>query len=193
MQTQPITLDRDEARALYRKYKEHLHYSQPIDHEIMRAYQLIAQGRLIIKALESITKAGLGSDGLPKLAIVQADAAHCYLNNIAADGSCQMTMVSGWSRRNNERAGKRFRFPASSFPFAGNHRFKYEAIVPIVPLSVRPARGLANYHILWEAHWSRMVPVDPFLLRRIGLGDMWLVVAMWELTPVEQAALAARI
>ena len=34
---------------------------------------------------------------------------------------------------------------------------------------------------------------DHTLLRRIGKADLWLVVAAWELTLVEQAALAARV
>jgi hypothetical protein len=67
-----------------------------------------------------------------------------------------------------------------------------EAIVPIVPVYLRPKRGLANYHVLWEAEWRRIPPHDPMLLRRIG-GDMWLVVAQWDLTEVERAALATRI
>jgi hypothetical protein len=41
--------------------------------------------------------------------------------------------------------------------------------------------------------WRPAPPVDPMLLRRIGLADLWVVLAAWDLTPVEQAALAARI
>lgn len=37
------------------------------------------------------------------------------------------------------------------------------------------------------------MPKDPYLLRRIGKGDMWLVVAAWDLTEVERAALATRL
>lgn len=66
METQQITLERDAARALWRKYREHQHYAKPIDWEIQRTYQLIAQGRLVIKALESIRTAGVGEDGLPQ-------------------------------------------------------------------------------------------------------------------------------
>ena len=51
METQAVTLDRAEARALYRQYKAHLHCSKPVDRECMRAYQLLAQGKLVIKAL----------------------------------------------------------------------------------------------------------------------------------------------
>jgi hypothetical protein len=58
---------------------------------------------------------------------------------------------------------------------------------------VRPRRGLENYNVLWEAVWQPAPPVDPMLLRRIGEADLWVVVAAWELTEVERAALAARI
>ena len=65
--------------------------------------------------------------------------------------------------------------------------------MPLVPIDLRPKRGLANYHILWEAIWQNVPPVDPLLLRRVGPGDLWIVVAAWDLTEVEQAALAARV
>ena len=63
METREIVLDRIEARALWRKYREHQHYAKPIDWEIQRTYQLIAQGRVVIKALDSILTAGVGEDG----------------------------------------------------------------------------------------------------------------------------------
>jgi hypothetical protein len=65
--------------------------------------------------------------------------------------------------------------------------------LPLVPLPLRPKRALTNYHVLWEAEWRRAVPVDPLLLRRLGKGDLWLVVAQWDLTPVEVAALSTRV
>jgi len=37
------------------------------------------------------------------------------------------------------------------------------------------------------------VPRDPYLLRRLGKGDLWLVVAAWDLTEVERAALQSRV
>ena len=66
-------------------------------------------------------------------------------------------------------------------------------MVPIVPLHLRPKRGLQNYYTLWEAEWGPIVPKDPMLLRPIGKGDMWLVVAAWDLTEVERAALSTRL
>lgn len=196
METQGITLDRGKARELYRAYKKHAHYSEPMDDEIRRAYQLLAQGRLIIRALDSVAKAGIGDDGWPKLAIARADMPSCRCA-IRHDGSATMTCEPGriWGRRQNASSTKWFDFPVGTFAASTQrHSFRDgEALVPPVPLHARPKRGLANYHILWEAEWQRIPPRDPFLLRRIGLGDMWLVVAMWDLTEIERAALAARI
>jgi len=195
MQTQPITLDRAKARELYRAYKKHKHYSEPMDDEIRRAYQLLAQGRLIIRALDSIVKAGCRDDGWPVLAIARADQPKCVCR-IRSDGSAVMSCSpSRWGRRQNAATSHWFDFAAGTF-MASKQRSGFrdgEALVPPIPLHVRPKRGLANYHILWEAEWSRVPPHDPFLLRRIGAGDMWLVVAMWDLTEVERVALAARI
>lgn len=196
METQGITLDRAKARELYRAYKKHAHYSEPMDDEIRRAYQLLAQGRLIIRALDSVAKAGIGDDGWPKLAISRADMPMCRCT-IRHDGSAAMSCEPKrtWSRRQNASSTKWFDFPVGTFS-ASMKRNSFqtgEALVPPVPLHVRPKRGLANYHILWEAEWQRVPPRDPFLLRRIGVGDMWLVVAMWDMTEIERAALAARI
>ncbi len=191
METQRIIVDRDEARDLYRSYKKHLHYSTPLDREIMRAHQLIAQGRLVIKALESVAKAGLDGQGFPKLAIARADAPKAFLCGYG-DGSATMSDRIKWRTRQNSSKDRVFRWPAGTFPGLA-WKSDAEALAPLIPLHLRPRRGIENYHILWEAEWRPVPPKDPFLLRRIGKADMWLVVAAWDLTEVERTALAARI
>ncbi len=194
MQTVKLSVNRKKALELYRAYKTHQHYQQPIDHAIQRAYQLIAQGRTIIKALESIKNAGVYLDGpmqgLPRLAICNAAAEICSLR-ISTGGSAEFSRAKVWTNPKDQT--NVFRFPNGTFsPPPKEYKWRYEAMVPIVPIHLRPKRALAAYHILWEAEWTRKVPVDPLLLRRLS-GDMWLVVAAWDLTPVEQAALATRL
>jgi hypothetical protein len=75
MDTTAITVDREEARVLFRKCHKHQHYSTPINWQIQRTYQLMAQGRVVVKAIESIITAGLS---LPKLALVRADSKLCF-------------------------------------------------------------------------------------------------------------------
>ena len=195
METQSVVVDRAEARALFRKYRAHRHYSTPIDWEIQRTYQLIAQGRVVIKALDSILTAGVGEDGYPKLAICRADAATCFYEWRTGGGARMASRA--WPRDSERRSY--IDFPAGSFPEPPNRPGRHfgwaraQAMAPLIPLDVRPKRGLANYHILWEAVWEPAPPVDPMLLRRIGQADLWVVLAAWELTEVERTVLAARI
>jgi len=197
MQTTNLTMTPTEARKLYRAYKQHMHYSEPIDHEVRRAYQLLAQGRLVIRALQSITDAGVDEQGYPKLAIAPATAPRVWCT-MRDNGSCDFDARKSRSWRTEigepriiaERAF--FRFPRGSFP-ARHHSMHGSAQVPLVPVQHRPKRGLANYHVLFEAEWKHEVAVDPFLIRRIGKADLWAVLAMWDLTEVERAALAARL
>ena len=65
------------------------------------------------------------------------------------------------------------------------------AMVPLVPPPLRPAHALRNYHVLWEADWQQAPPADPALLKHIG-GDLYAVLAIWDLTELERAVLAGR-
>jgi hypothetical protein len=190
MNVEKIVVDRKKARELYREYKAHSSYGEKIDREIQRAYQLIAQGRMVIKALESIRVAGLNEQGLPKLAIANATATQVHLQRWA-NGSAVMA-----SKRYERRSTHRIVFQTGAFNFpppAPNSWYSdIHAALPIIPIKHRPKEALANYHVLWEAEWRPIPPVDPMLLRRIG-GDMWLVVAAWDLTEVERAAMATRL
>lgn len=190
MNVQPVTLDRAAALEKFRDYKKHLHYSTPVDDEIRRTYQKIAQGKTVIKALESITVSGLNEQNLPKLAIVRADMAICRFRGWQ-DGSAKFRDPE--ARPCYESRSRIFKFPAGSFPGVSHGWSEHEAIVPLIPVGIRPKRALQNYHILWEAEWTRKIPIDPMLLRRMGKGDLWLVVGAWDLTEVERAALAARL
>lgn len=204
MDTIPVVVDRQRALELYREYKKHAHYSRPIDRECQRAYQLLAKGRLIIRALESVRLAGVkttGTDaGFPKLALCRADATSCKVEMLHNGGATMHNggtapRSRGWRQGGGmQQSANVIVFEAGTFPVPnGYRRWRGEALVPTPPLNLRRARGLANYHVLWDAEWTRIAPSDPFLLRRIGRADMWLVVAMWELTPVEKAALATRL
>lgn len=204
MDTQQIIVDRTKAKELYQQYKKHQHYSTPVDHEVMRAYKLLAQGRLVIKAIESVKAAGLKTEGIdigfPKLALARADAPSCKVS-LSRDGSGYMyagdvtpRSRGGWSRGGGLINSRNcISFPEGTFKTAQEFRWRGEAVMPMVPLHLRPKRGLANYHVLFEAEWTKIAPVDPFLLRRIGRADLWVVVTMWELTEVERAVLSTRI
>lgn len=196
MQTHNVVMERKEALTLFRKYKEHKHYSTPIDREVQRAYQLISQGRLVIKALQSIVDAGLDADGHPKLAIAPADAERVVCR-IERNGSCVMDSRTAqtWKRHGERFISERayVAWPRDTFSNVPKDVWNAQAQVPMIPLHLKPQRALPNYHILFEAVWTKAPPLDPLLLRRIGKADLWVVCAAWDLTEVERGALATRV
>jgi hypothetical protein len=191
MKVEALTqVDRELARELWQKYQTHKHYQTPADAEIAAIYKRIAQGKTVIRALASIVSAGLNTEGLPKLAIARADQARAY---VSADGpNAVFAHERIWGRSRNESRSKIVRVPWEGFKLPGQNKWHYEAQVPIIPVHLRPRRGIQNYHILWEAEWTKRYPVDPYLLRRFG-GDAWLVVAAWDLTEVERAVMSSRL
>ena len=187
----PLKISPEDA-ALHRKaYLKNLHYSTPADQDILRTYRHIAKGGLVIKALESIATAGVDEQGLPKLAISRADQKICHLS---MHGNGAATMSPGGRRRNGRRNQSTwFDFPTKTFPEKSGWR-NAEAIVPLVPLSLRPKRALEGYHILFEAEWRKAPPIDPFLLKRLSTNaDLWLVIEAWDLTEVERSVLAGQL
>lgn len=202
MDVTTVALDKAKATELYNEYKAHRHYSTPIDDEIRKAYKAISQGKVVIQAFESIKAAGVDDQGLPKLAIAGATAHGCFLNR-RRDGSAMMEWhPQAWRYRKGGRfhhsfAKGTFDFPLQSFATGDGsaHRWdtSHRAMVPLIPIHLRPRQALDQYHVLFEAEWEPIPPRDPYLLRRIGKADLWLVVAGWDLTEVERAALATRV
>jgi hypothetical protein len=185
MEVSTLKMERAEARELYEKYQASVSFGTEIDREIARSYRLLSQGKVIIRAIDSIKAAGIGEDGRPRLGLVRADARRCAWR-AWTNGGGKFVADSRWRGTRNM-----IELPPDTFPRSSNPK-NGDAIVPIVPAHLRPKHSLSNYHILWEADW-REVPRDPLLLRRLGRGDLWLVVAAWDLTEVERAALQARV
>lgn len=192
MQTSGIELDRSTAHKLYREYLKHREHQTPVDNEIQRAYHAISKGRVVIRAMQSIIDAGLDDKGRPRLALAPADADYCNCR-LDADGTVIMTGDSNamWRARRSKTRNVQFRAETFARPrrFSENLR----AVMPVIPPGIRPARGIENYHVLWEAEWEPRPPRDPILLRRVGMADLWVVCGAWDLTEVERAAMATRV
>lgn len=193
METVKVELQQYEARRLYREYRDARAPLTPIDREVKSAYREIAKGNVIIKALESIFAAGLNIRGLPNLCIARATAKHCWLEMNRNGTTHFMDKQSPSSREVNMRVS----VPTSRFAdtWAQTEWMRRaKAVMPTIPPRLRPSDSLlANFHVLWEAEWQPMPPVDPILLRRIGKADLWVVCAAWDLTEVERGALATRV
>jgi hypothetical protein len=191
MKIDELSYDREQAREMYEKYLAHRAYQKPHDAQIAAIYKRLAQGKTVIRALQSIRDAGLGADGFPKLAIARADMPEVYLH--VTSGRGEVTFGERWQRSNASKSKNiTLAWSRDAGAPTSDGKWNVAAAVPLIPVHLRPRRGIENYHVLWEAEWSKRYPVDPYLLRRFG-EDAWLVVAAWDLTDVERAVMSQRL
>ena len=68
-------------------------------------------------------------------------------------------------------------------PQANRSADTWRTIVPLIPPRHRPSqRRVRGFHILWEVEaWTPTPSKDPALVRHIR-GDLWSVVATWDLS-----------
>lgn len=211
-----VTEDRKTAREKFLAYRAEVRRSgNAEDAAIMRGYREVAKGNAVISLTAALRTGGRLPNGLPRLAVCRADATRCWLGSCWVDGRVRFVTKRArvWgtpepSRGPNNRVDVRD-FPKGTLPpmtvaqlpnphgeelVAWNDREAFYAIVPSVPPEHRPGPHLRNYDILFEVdEWTRdpAPPVDPALLRHIG-GDLYAVMAVWDLTELERLVIAGR-
>lgn len=210
MELAEITMDPAEAKEKldgYRAAVRSRHCEE--DAQIARAYRSLAQGKPVIRLPDTVRRGGYEPFELParvgdptmidvpRLAVARADLRFVWTMGIHRDGSVEYRYIRE-SERSNGR--QHFDLPPGTFDQDAERKrdwswgLRVRAMVPNVPPPLRPRAHLRNFLILWEAEWQldRSVPPgDPALLRPIG-GELYELLAVWDLTPIEQAVLAGR-
>jgi hypothetical protein len=167
---------------------------------LMETYRALSLGKRIINLRQTLTTAGVDEKFRPLLAVGRADWTTCFFNASHHDRTWFSSSPIQWQKPNKREA---ISFPHGTFPretwdWRRRQELKIEtslqakAIVPSIPAPLRPALSLDKYHILWEAVWEPVPPVDPFLLKHVA-GDHYAIVAQWDLTPLERSVLAGRL
>lgn len=163
------------------------------DQAILSAYKAAARGLPIVQLPKVIEAGGFFPDDhpvcarLPRLAIARADARECWVNS-------RTNEIVYRDKRSVQNRGALVAPHSVSVSVPGNRWWRdARTVVPHVPPRHRPKRGrVGSFHVLWEVEeWSDVAPVDPALLRYIR-GDLWSVLAVWDLTDLERAVLSAR-
>ena len=161
------------------------------DKQIVTGYQALAKGKQVISLHQTLVAGGEDELHRPRLAIGRADETAMRLERYA-NGRVDFDPVINYGRGDNSLLGwtpsnRRFHMLGLLPAIEGLKHVTAEAIMPHIPPAVRPMT-LDRYFILWEADWQHRVPVDPALLRPVG-GDLYVVVATWDLTDLERAVL----
>jgi hypothetical protein len=187
MNLSTINVDRQQAREAF------LHYRRAVrerhnreDQLLMRGYRALSQGRQVIDLKQTISAGGQDEGGRPKLAVARATWKKVFLIRHRWENyAVEFLARPSWEIRSHETRA-RIKLPADTLPPQELKREAY-AVVPNVPPQLRPADKLENYFVLFEAEWQG-VPVDPALLKHLG-GSLYVVLAVWDLTPLERAVL----
>lgn len=192
-----ITLPTDEALEKYKEYTSSVQRSRTaMDRLMIQSYRALSKGHGIINVPAAIKKAGVHANYKPRLAIMRADCEAVFFHR---DGSAGYYSNNSryYLRSINKTAQKKrlqFAMPGNTFqePISGQYPRDYysthTAPVPPIPPIHRPADAFSKYCILWEVDkWEAIAPpADPMLLRPLGQTGLYVVVAHWDLTPLEQ-------
>jgi hypothetical protein len=196
MDLAPLDISKEEATAKLAEYEQALREDRTAeDAAIAAGYRAAARGLPVVSLQRVIAAGGFHDSGLPRMAVIGAEAAECYAR---WDGSALV-----YADRDDWRANRgalvnahSVRVPVAADDLPGGfRRFRPagRALVPLIPPKLRPRpRRLRHCHILWEVdEWAMVPPHDPALLRHIR-GDLWAVLAVWDLTELERLVLSQR-
>lgn len=207
-----ITMDRNKAREAFLDYRRSVRERLTAeDEQIMNGYKALSRGQQLINLREVISAGGTHPSGLPRLAVARADTNWVYAER-DQNGALTFWPNSDWNSRVSSLAGGVYRFPTATLPnctqlgcdmtkpsyrhlHANQWSKQLRAMVPNVPPALRPVAKLHNFTTLFEVDkWEKAPrpPGDPALLKHIG-GELWAVLAIWDLTPLEQAVLSGRL
>lgn len=192
-----LDISREEATAKLAEYQQLVLAERSAEDEAIAAgYRAAARGLPIISLPRTVAAGGFHDNGLPRIAVIRADAAECF-----AWWSGDAVVYADQPDRSNRGAlvgahTVRVRLAPDEQPTVRMPRYweRGHATVPLIPPRYRPRpRNLRRRHILWEVEtWQPVPPRDPALLRHIR-GDLWAVLAVWNLTDLERAVLSQRI
>jgi hypothetical protein len=192
-----IEMPTEEAQAKYDEFRDVLMKNATNEERILkRGYRALAKGKKIIDLDDVMKNAGQDDNGFPKLAISRADGEFVYFQQ-RTDGGGVFSITTNFYGRDYST---RIVMPDGTFPqkvvyptFTHTRWANYlRAVVPVIPNAIRPRFSIQNYHILFEPVWEYVPHPDPILLKRLS-GSLFVVLAAWDLTELEQKVLKGRL
>ncbi|MGL4611463.1 MAG: hypothetical protein ACRCYY_17585 [Trueperaceae bacterium] len=167
------------------------------DEAFIRLYKSAAKGQRIVNVQDAFKETGLNDLGQPKLALARSVWKDVWFErtyqwrdgkSVSNGGGQFLCVQSSWQLQKNHTS-KYLNIPQGTFePIVTNKTL--HSPVPHVPPGLRPKQGLGTTFILFEVEKWNEYPADPFLLRHIQ-GWLYLVLAEWDLTPLEVSLLSS--
>lgn len=182
-----MTVDWGVARNHYRTYQAAIKAGKATRDDVMlyKGYRALVRGQKVIDIHAAIGGAGVDANGRPRLAVCRADAPQVFMN-VWGSG------VKYGSDRWKKRPASDVIVPLNAWPGRPRIGVDGQDTLPAIPPPFRPDRPLSEFHLLWEANWRPVPTKDPMLLKHID-GPFYVVLAAWDLTPLEQAVMRMRL
>jgi hypothetical protein len=184
---------KENAHAKWREYLQAAKETKdPLYFDLKRMYWQIKKGKILIDIAKIIKAGGVIKPGYPHLAICRAEGKKVRCDYFT-DGTVQFKDdLSSWKDK-DAVVHIKTALPSITFNQAWRGSHSLEAPVPMIPPKLRPKILGKEHFILWEVEaWEMLPPTDPYLLRRITK-TVFAVLAQWDLTPLERAAMAGRM
>lgn len=191
-----LDISPEEAKAKVDEYATAVALERNVEDEaILAGYRAALRGLPLIRLSQVISAGGFFDNGLPRLAVINANAQECSARWDGDDMLFTDDLIDGvWGRPNRGALVNKHTVRVRDIRPERTPWNSGWTTVPLIPPRFRPRRNrLHNRHILWEVEaWKRGIsPKDPALLRHIR-GDLWAVLAVWDLTELERYALTQR-
>lgn len=187
MNVTTVDMDQLEASEKLMAYRARKHKDAEKEYAAAIALLEAAEaGHSIINVGDAIASAPRDDKGRPLLAIARADRKQVKFYH----GRWPSSYTFDCSKQSYQTESLTKIFVRPNLPVASIGF----ATVPMVPADVRPDTGqLKDWHILFEVeqwHDSSVIdpPIDPLLLSHIQ-GEFYQVIAEWNLTEIERAAM----
>lgn len=212
MNTTLIQMDKEQAKQKLEAYRSERHKdTDRIYRQCEEAYSALAEGVVLISLTQAIRDGGFDEKMRPKIAFAPADRTEVRFRWDAWSNVCEFNTAFRAQDRGSPRLIKRINLGRRHEQFR-DHKSKTDgkiyrhditvegyAMIPMVPADVRPATGrLRDWCILWEVEkWADQSltappPRDPYLLKHLA-GDLYAVIAEWDLTDLERAIMQHQV
>ena len=212
MKVNLISIPKEIAKKEYEEYSQAVKSGRKDDYleEMKQLNKYLSQGKQIINIFNAFQEVGLNHLQQPKLAVCSATAKECFFSKTRNGGGAFRAYNNDWGVPKAqtklsvilpEKTYQDWETVRSLNRFSTQRKFNTnikDAVlstpVPIIPARLLPPYGLHNYHIIWEVNqWQvRRAPVDPILAKRISK-NLFAVLAVWDLSPLEQALVEGRV
>lgn len=206
-----ITMEPEQAKAKLKAYRSNIHKdTEQVYAECAEAYEALAAGTPLIELTTAIREGGFDDKMRPRIAVGPADRSEVRFTWSGNETSALFDAAFKTSHRGSPRLRRRINMGRQHGQVRnwkdGNGQIQTYvstvdgyALIPMVPADVRPATGqLRDWYVLWEVQeWADKPhtappPRDPYLIKHIG-GDLYAVLAEWDLTDLERAIMQRQI